>query len=96
MNNVSVYQETQVLLQGMYTLQSTVVRRARAKRDWMFLAVVTRVRVVGDNNVLAHFKGGDRTADFFDISNRLVSEIPWNIGSTSVAVIEVEIGATDG
>lgn len=54
------------------------------------------VGVVRDNHIVTHLEGGDGAANFRDVANCLMTETPWDIGRSHVAVVKMEIGATDG
>lgn len=54
------------------------------------------VGVVRDNHIVTHLEGGDGATNFRDVANCLMTETPWDIGRSHVAVVKMEIGATDG
>ena len=49
----------------------------------MLLVIVTGVTIIGDDHILADFKGRDGAANLLDIANRLVPKAPRDIGGES-------------
>lgn len=65
-------------------MQTPIVRGTGTKRDRMLLAIVAGVSIIGDDHILADFKGRDGAANLLHVANRLVPKAPRDIGGAPV------------